>query len=41
MQGAKMRMLRWMSEHTKCDEIRNDIIKEKVGVVSVADKTKK
>ncbi len=35
---VKMRMLRWMSGHTKLDKIRNESIREKVGVVPIEDK---
>ncbi|KAK4350049.1 hypothetical protein RND71_029362 [Anisodus tanguticus] len=29
---AEMRMLRWMYEHTRRDRIRNDDIRDRVGV---------
>ncbi|KAM3395226.1 hypothetical protein P3S68_004231 [Capsicum galapagoense] len=35
---AEMRMLRWMCGFTKADRVRNETIREKVGVVSVEDK---
>ncbi|KAF3681514.1 Tropinone reductase 2 [Capsicum annuum] len=35
---AEMRMLRWMCGHTKKDKVRNEMIREKVGVASVEDK---
>ncbi|XP_070003743.1 uncharacterized protein [Nicotiana sylvestris] len=38
MKVAKMRMLRWMCEHTKMDKIRNEVIREKVGVSPMNDK---
>lgn len=38
MQVAKMRMLRWMCEHTRSDRIRNKDIRDEVGVASVVDK---
>jgi len=38
MRVAEMRMLRWMSGHTRLDKIRNESIKEKVGVVPIEDK---
>ncbi|PHT51814.1 hypothetical protein CQW23_06276 [Capsicum baccatum] len=37
---AKMRMLQWICGHTKKDRVRNEIIREKVGVASVEDKLK-
>ena len=33
-----MRMLRWMSGHTRQDRIRNKFIREKVRVVPVVEK---
>ncbi|KAG5619034.1 hypothetical protein H5410_018858 [Solanum commersonii] len=41
MHVAEMRMLRWMCGHTRSDKIRNEIIREKVGVASVVDKLRK
>ncbi|KAG5591071.1 hypothetical protein H5410_041585 [Solanum commersonii] len=38
MHVAEMRMLRWMCGHTRSDRIRNEVIREKVGVASVEDK---
>ncbi|KAG5581780.1 hypothetical protein H5410_052407, partial [Solanum commersonii] len=38
MHVADMRMLRWMCGHTRSDKIRNEVIREKVGVASVVDK---
>ena len=35
---AEMRMLRWMSGHTRKDRIRNDCIREKVGVAPIVEK---
>ncbi|KAG5569286.1 hypothetical protein H5410_059052 [Solanum commersonii] len=40
MHVAEMRMLRWMCGHTRSDKIRNEVIREKVGVASVVDKLK-
>ncbi|KAG5576666.1 hypothetical protein H5410_056800, partial [Solanum commersonii] len=34
----EMRMLRWMCGHTRSDKIRNEVIREKVGVATVVDK---
>ncbi|XP_059306273.1 uncharacterized protein LOC132057673 [Lycium ferocissimum] len=38
MKVAEMRMLRWMCGHTRSDKIRNEDIRDKVGVASVEDK---
>ncbi|KAG5593315.1 hypothetical protein H5410_043829 [Solanum commersonii] len=38
MHVAEMRMLRWICKHTRSDKIRNEVIREKVRVTSVADK---
>ncbi|WMV37399.1 hypothetical protein MTR67_030784 [Solanum verrucosum] len=35
---AEMRMLRWMCGHTRSNKIRNEVIREKVGVAPVVDK---
>ncbi|KAM3233961.1 hypothetical protein P3L10_019320 [Capsicum annuum] len=35
---AEMRMLRWMCGLTRGDRVRNETIREKVGVTSVEDK---
>ena len=35
---AKMRMLRWICGHTLLDKVKNDVIRSKVGVVSIEDK---
>ncbi|KAF3666290.1 Proteasome subunit beta type-7 [Capsicum annuum] len=35
---AEMRILRWMCGHTRKDRVRNEIIREKVGVASMGDK---
>ncbi len=35
---AEMRMLKWMSGHTRLDKVRNESIREQVGVVSIKDK---
>ncbi len=37
---AYMRMLRWISCHTKLDKIHNESIREKTGVISIEDKLK-
>ncbi|KAH0760290.1 hypothetical protein KY290_023783 [Solanum tuberosum] len=41
MHVAEMRMLRWMCGNTRSDKIRNEVIREKVGVASVVDKLRK
>lgn len=33
----KIRMLRWMCGHTKKDKIKNKVIQDKVGLISVVD----
>ena len=33
-----MRMLRWMCGHTRLDKIRNDHIRERVGVAPISEK---
>nr|XP_009775638.1 PREDICTED: uncharacterized protein LOC104225513 [Nicotiana sylvestris] len=38
MKVAEMRMLRWMCRHTRRDTIRNEVIRDKAGVVPVEDK---
>jgi len=35
---AEMRMLRWMSGHTRKDKIRNDCVRKKVGVADIGEK---
>ena len=35
---AKMRMLNWMSEHIRLDRIRNECIREKVGITLIVEK---
>ena len=35
---AEMRMLRWMCGHTRKDKIRNDHIREWVGVAPITEK---
>ncbi|KAF3632917.1 hypothetical protein FXO37_27265 [Capsicum annuum] len=37
----EIRMLRWMCGFTRADRVRNEIIREKVGVASVEDKIRK
>ncbi|XP_070006271.1 membralin-like protein At1g60995 isoform X2 [Nicotiana sylvestris] len=38
MKVAEMKMLRWMYGHTRLDKIRNEVIRDKVGVVPVEAK---
>lgn len=38
MTVAEMRMLRWMCGHTRKDRLRNEVIREKVGVASIEEK---
>ncbi|XP_059313669.1 uncharacterized protein LOC132064632 [Lycium ferocissimum] len=38
MNMKEMRMLRWMCGHTRRDRIKNKVIRDKVGVASVANK---
>ena len=35
---AELRMLRWMCGHTRMDKIRNEVIRNKVGVACIGDK---
>ena len=35
---AEMKMLRWMSGHTRLDKIRNEDIRERVGVAPIVEK---
>ncbi len=36
-----MRILRWMSGHTRLDKVCNESIKEKTGAVPIEDKLEK
>ncbi|XP_060183146.1 uncharacterized protein LOC132613111 [Lycium barbarum] len=38
MKVAEMRILRWMCGHTRSDRIRNEVIRDKVGIALVEDK---
>ncbi|XP_070023271.1 uncharacterized protein [Nicotiana sylvestris] len=38
MKVEDMRMLRWMCGHTRLDRIRNEVIRDKVGVAPIKDK---
>ncbi|KAK8936323.1 hypothetical protein KSP39_PZI013809 [Platanthera zijinensis] len=35
---AEMRMLRWMCGHTRLDKIRNECIRDKIGVAPIEEK---
>jgi hypothetical protein len=38
MSVAEMRMLRWIRDHTRKDRIRNDDIRDKLGVAPIQEK---
>ena len=38
MNVAEMKMLRWMCGYTRLDRIRNECIRQKLGVVSIEEK---
>ena len=38
---VEMRMIRWMYGYTRLDQIRNEIIKEKIEVTPIQDKMRK
>ncbi len=38
MAVAEMKMIRWMSGYTRKDRMRNDFIREKVGIAPIEDK---
>ena len=38
MRVAEMRMIRWICGHTRLDKIRNDVIRDKIGVASIEDR---
>ncbi|XP_035838805.1 uncharacterized protein LOC110908170 [Helianthus annuus] len=40
MEVAEIRMLRWMCGHTRLDRIRNEVIRERLGVARISDKIK-
>ena len=35
-----MRMIRWMCGHPRLDEIRNEVIRNKIGVAAIEDKVR-
>jgi len=37
---AEMKMIRWMCDHTRLYKIRNEVIRSKIGVASIVDKTR-
>jgi hypothetical protein len=39
MSVAEMRMLRWICDHTRRDQIRNDDIRDKLGITSIQEKS--
>ena len=41
MSVIEMCMLRWMSDHTRMDHIRNEVIRSKVGITPIEDKMRK
>jgi len=38
MKVVEMRMIRWICGHTRLDRIRNEVIRDKIGVASIEDK---
>jgi len=38
MKVVEMRMLCWICDHTRLDKIRNEVIRDKIGVASIVDK---
>ncbi|XP_076888440.1 uncharacterized protein LOC143538876 [Bidens hawaiensis] len=40
MEVTEIRMLRWMCGHTRLDRIRNEVFRERLGIVSVCEKIK-
>jgi len=38
MRVAEMRMIHWICGHMRLDKIRNEVIRSKIGVVSIEDK---
>ncbi|KAD4586681.1 hypothetical protein E3N88_24282 [Mikania micrantha] len=40
LETTEMRMLRWMSGHTRINRIRNEVIRERLGVACISDKVR-
>jgi len=38
MRVAEMKMIRWIRGHTRLNKIKNEVIKDKIGVASIEDK---
>jgi hypothetical protein len=38
MSVAELRMLRWICDHTRKDRIRNDDVRDKLGVAPIQEK---
>ena len=38
MRVVELRMIRWICGHTRLDKIRNEVIRDKIGVASIEDK---
>ena len=38
MRVAEIRMIRWICGHMRLDKIRNEVIRDKIGMASIEDK---